>query len=369
MTRSRGPASIVSLVVTRARWARMAAGRPWAGAQAIMDAVRAWAIASAWSSSPLFGGASDNGVTRLRSGQAVRRGEQLRVRLQTARWVFLHSARLGIADSIVIPHFRTEGLLANFLHVLETVHRARPGASVYVDWVLRGDELGFRYGRVGDDIWSDLFRPLGPYPPGAPHRASLPIDFAFWRTGKDYLAGWRLRRHRRSYHATISKWIEVSNPRVLEQVRGISEQSLDGRFCIGVHRRVPNARVALLQADGQVPSLDRFIATAESIIAKKRAPEWTIFLATDDAEAVDAFRRVFGSRLAVRDHVQRTTARSEEVHFRGWNRISLADAEDVLIDTILLSRCDVLIHASSSVSTVAALMNPDLTLVRPKVTN
>lgn len=362
MATSRGSARIVSPVVTLARWTRMAAGRPWAGVQALLDSARAWAITPARSGWPVYGSARG-------SVRTIRPAERLRVKLQTIRWVFPHSARLGIADSVVVPRFRSEGLLANLLHVLESLHRTRPNAKVHIDWVLQGNEGGFRYGKVGDDVWSGLFRPLEPYPQGTPHRASLPVDFAFWGTGKDHLTGRRLQRHRRAYHATISKWLQVTNPRVLKEVESISNRSLDGRFCIGVHRRVPNNQVAILQADGHVPSLDSFISTVRSILTKKRPAEWTVFLATDDVLAVDAFRHAFGSKLVVRDEVQRTTADAEEVHYRSWNRLSLADAEDVLIDTILLSRCDVLIHASSSVSTVAALMNPDLTLVRPKATN
>jgi len=93
-------------------------------------------------------------------------------------------------------------------------------------------------------------------------------------------------------------------------------------------------------------------------------PDYAVFLATDDADAVGVFRRAFGPRLVVRDDVQRTTADGVEVHFRDWDRLSLTDAEDVLIDTMLLSHCKVLVHASSSVSTVASIMNPALALVR-----
>ncbi len=363
MVTARRSASLGVSVVTLARWARLAAGRPWAAVQAVRDAGRAWAITPPYFGRSIYDDRAD-GNRQLQRRRPFRRGELLKLKFESARWVFLHSARLGIAHSVVVPRFGTEGLLANLLHVLETLHRTRPGARVHVDWVLRGNEIGFRYGGTGDDVWSELFRPLERHPQAAAHRATLPVDFAFWGTGKDYLTGRRLRRHRDAYHRTMSTWLEVTNPRILEQVRSISAQSLDGRFCIGVHRRVPNTQVANLQADGRVPSLDLLIRTAEAILAKRSAPEWAIFLATDDAEAVDAFRHAFGSRLVIRDNVQRTTADAEEVHFRGWDRISLVDAEDVIIDTILLSRCDVLIHASSSVSTVASLMNPALSLVR-----
>jgi hypothetical protein len=283
------------------------------------------------------------------------------------RRIFIESIKLGVAHSIVIPRYPEEGLVANLLHVLEVVHRVRPDATVHVDWVLDGTEIGFRYGELGDDIWARLFRTLGPRPPAITHRAAWRVDLAFWGTGRDHLMGIRLQEHRDVYHSTVLKWLEITNEQVLEQVRQTCVQFLDGRFCIGIHRRVGNARVADLQSDGEAPSLEMFIRAVETILSllmKEAIVDHAIFLATDDAEALGVFKRAFGSRLIVRDNVQRTTSDAAEVHFRDWDRLSITDAEDVLVDTVLLSKCDVLVHASSSVSTVASIMNPALTLVR-----
>ena len=110
-----------------------------------------------------------------------------------------------------------------------------------------------------------------------------------------------------------------------------------------------------------------FIRAVEAILSllmKESIVDHAIFLATDDAEAVGELKRAFGSRLIVRDNVQRTTFDAAEVHFAHWDRLSITDAEDVLVDAVLLSKCDVLVHASSSVSTMASIMNPALTLIR-----
>jgi hypothetical protein len=125
--------------------------------------------------------------------------------------------------------------------------------------------------------------------------------------------------------------------------------------------------VADLQNEGKVPSLELLIKAVDailSILTSKDIRDHAIFLATDDAEAVGPLKRAFGSRLIVRGNVQRTTSDAVEVHFSDWGRLSITDAEDVLVDTMLLSKCDVLVHASSSVSTVASIMNPALTLIR-----
>ena len=100
-----------------------------------------------------------------------------------------------------------------------------------------------------------------------------------------------------------------------------------------------------------------------SVATKDGVPDYSVYLATDDADAVRAFKSAFGVKLIVREDVQRTTADAAEVHFGEWGRLSITDAEDVLIDTVLLSKCNVLVHISSSVSTVASIFNPALILV------
>ena len=290
----------------------------------------------------------------------------LKLKVMAARHVFVASIKLRRARRVVITRYAEEGLMANFLHVVEVIHRVRSDASVHVDWVLKGTEVGFRYGDAGDNIWDRLFATLGLPLSATALRAVHRVEFAFWGTGKEHLAGRRLQQHRQDYFSTLLKWVEITNKRVLEHVNQICAL-FDERFCIGVHRRVGNAMVADLQGDGTVPSLNSFIRAVESIASittRQNVPDFVVFLATDDAEAVAEFKRVFGSKLIVQDDVQRTTASAPEVHFREWERLSITDAEDVLIDTVVLSQCNVLVHASSSVSTAASIINPALILVR-----
>ena len=190
--------------------------------------------------------------------------------------------------------------MANLLHVLEVLRRVRPDADVHIDRVLTGTEIGFRYGEVGDDVWTRLFRASGPGTSGITYKADFPIDFAFWGTGKDHLTGRNLETHRHLYHSIVLNWLEITNRRVLEEVRRTHHQFLDGRFCIGIHRRVGNAMVADLQRAGYVPSLDLFVKTVESMLSglmSQGISDYAIFLATDDAEAVGVFRCCFRRRL------------------------------------------------------------------------
>lgn len=308
-----------------------------------------------------------NGGWHIRYRRRLRLLEVLRIKFGAALRVFVASVRLGVAREVVVTRYPEEGLLANLLHVLEVVRRVRPDARVYVDWTIRGDERAFRYGERGHDVWTRLFEASGPPLTETAHRAVSRIDFAFWGTGKDHLTGKHLQKHRETYHGTLLSWLAITNRRVLAQIEDICIRHFHGRFCIGVHRRVGNPMVAALQMDGKVPSLESIIQTVESIIgvaARGGDLDYSIYLATDDADAAGSFKQVFGSRLIVRENVQRTTADGAEVHFREWGHLSITDAEDALIDTVLLSKCNVMVHTSSSVSTVASLINPALILVR-----
>jgi hypothetical protein len=290
--------------------------------------------------------------------------ERLKKKYKSAKAVFRNSRWTGNAPAVVIQRMGAEGLLANVLHVIEVLHRVRPDANVHVDWKLDGRERGFRYGAVGSDVWSGLFRPIGTSPQPEAFRANYVLDLALWGSGKDYLSGKALQNRRLAYHRTIAKWIEVTNQNVLSRTHRTYADLFTGRFCLGVHRRVGNSGVAELQKGGRVPSLDTLLTRCDKLLQRPGNMDAVIFLATDDAEAAGAFKGAFGSRLIIQDNIKRTTASKREVHFGDWHTLSLADAEDVLVDTILLSRCNMLVHASSSVSTMASLLNPDLTLIR-----
>ena len=211
----------------------------------IRDAGRAWIVAPTVYRRAVYASNASGGWS-LRHRRSFRRREVLKLKVSATRRIFIESIKLGVASSIVIPRYPEEGLLANLLHVLEVVHRVRPDASVYVDWVLKGSEIGFRFGDVGDDIWARLFQTLGPRPPAITHQATSRIDLAFWGTGRDHLTGRRLQKHRHVYHSTVLKWLEITDKRALERVSQTYVQFLDGRFCIGIHRRVGNVQVANL---------------------------------------------------------------------------------------------------------------------------
>src|SRR6185437_5281298 len=256
--------------------------------QAAMDAGRAWAVVPHVFRQAMYARVRSGGW-RIRHRRRFRLREVLRRKLLAAIKTFIASLRLGVARDVIVTHYPEEGLLANLLHVLEVTRRVRPDARVQVDWTLTGTEVAFRYGEKGQDVWVRIFQPTGPPLAKTAHRAVARVDFAFWGTGKDHLTKRRLPRHREVYHSVLLKWLEITNPRVLAQADEICTRLFHGRFCIGIHRRVGNALVADLQADGRIPVPESIVRTVELIITAATeggTPDCLVYLATDDADAV-----------------------------------------------------------------------------------
>ncbi len=288
---------------------------------------------------------------------------RLRLKLRTAKFVWHVNMRTRLAPRVWIPLNPGEGFFSNFNHVLTTLYRTRPGAEVHVEWTLSGEETGFRYGQVGDNVWNHLFRPIQAKQSGHFFRPAPALCYTFCGHGKVYLKGAPLARQRQSYHRLYADRVRVENPRVLAEVERICDPAFAGRFCVGVHKRVANAGVAACQEAGSLPSTKVFIERVRALITDTGTDRYLVFLATDDAPAVRRFQRAFGANLIVRDDVKRTSGDQTEVHYQDWGVLSLTDAEDVLIDALVLARCHALVHASSSISSAVGIMNPTLRMV------
>lgn len=88
-----------------------------------------------------------------------------------------------------------------------------------------------------------------------------------------------------------------------------------------------------------------------------------VLLASDDDQAVAAFQDSFGDRLLCREAVKRSQGGinerklPREVHGQE-ERLSLEDAQDCLIDALLLAECDAFVHADSNLTIAVGIMNP-----------
>ena len=292
------------------------------------------------------------------------------------------------------------GFFGNVLAVLDSLLLAPPGVEVEVDWRYnRVPYKHFTYAppRPSDCVWKALFKPVrghiggdsgdddpSPVPAASGHHDVLELDgfrFNFLLTSR-FRWFFRTSPHnaaqRRAYHEIYTRWVRPAHPELvaLMQDGGLGSQ-LKAHISIGVHKRVDTPGTVEYQGARRVYSSEEFIRAVKALIAgietDPRRPQFVerIFLATDDANAESAFRAAFGSRLCMRDGVQRVAGglnedgTLNEVHIASPHNpsCSLSDAVDVVADALLLSCCGWVVHMDSNVTSTVTLMNPDVHMV------
>ena len=279
---------------------------------------------------------------------------------------FTQELAVRSATEIVVRH-HDNGFFANFMAVLDVLAVRSPGSLVCVDWTLNGSEEHFPYGDAGTNVWNRLFEPLAPasllHDPLVIERRLTPLSE---NTGRDMLqASTRWESFRRERAEVMKRYVRLTNTRCVSEIEAVKKR-FENKHVIGVHRRTPSVIVAANQLDGRLPTIEDFIAATRVAQQNAGDRETIIFVATDDPQAVDAYREEFGNEVFIRDGITRLAENEAAVavNTRGFKEVTFKDAEDVVIDTWCLGLCDELLHISSNIVTTAAYLNPDLVLVR-----
>ncbi len=262
-------------------------------------------------------------------------------------------ADLSGGYTLVVP-VCAGGFFSNLNRVVNLLHH-RLGRdhceAVRVDWTLaeRLTEVGFGTPADGD-LWRRFFEPLSF--PGAPARELRSgWEYADWSvTGLHAYRMYKLDRGwRAAYGATFDQHVFV-RPALRERAQQLVREAIGQRHAIGVHLRHPRSSV---EAPRDAPSLDYFIAKTREL--QGRSNDSCVFLATDVSEAVTAFRDAFGDQLVVQSGVPRASVVEEQIHHR---TASVASGESALVDALVLSECDALLHTVSNLATAVGYMSP-----------
>jgi hypothetical protein len=165
--------------------------------------------------------------------------------------------------------------------------------------------------------------------------------------------------HRERYVGLCRDHIRVREE-VLEKVDSFVRVHFDGRRVIGVHFRATDK---MMEIGGRLESagwstdalagleLDSYLDEA----LRRAEDDDLIFMATEDAQALDLARDRLGDRLIASD-----AARTREPLPLFLTSGDAAHGEEALIDCLLLARCDYLVHGVSNLSWAARMFNPDL---------
>eukprot|EP00435_Cladocopium_sp_Y103_P022835 s4467_g5.t1 len=270
-----------------------------------------------------------------------------------------------LAEHVGTLRVRTvdNGFFANWLQVLDAAYFANAAATLEPDWIITGKEREFNYGSPNEDVFHVLFHPISQSPSSAStgyfdvtHRFNFLLINVF---RGQFLRGTQATRRRLEY-STVAQQVFQVKPHLLARREEILRRRMVGeRTCpvIGVHKRVDNPGTARMQLEQRMLKIGCYIQATQEV-AKRYEQGVTplIFLATDDADAVPEFRKAFGDRLICNLTAKRNKL-PLEVHGQE-ERLSIADAEDCLLDALLLAACDAFIHADSNLTIAAGILNP-----------
>lgn len=160
------------------------------------------------------------------------------------------------------------------------------------------------------------------------------------------------RNARHSMHLTVSRVIRPSQA-VLSEYVNFSKAAFSDSYTLGVHLRGAWYLGIDLSSKRYIHEL--VIPEIESTLADQGQSDGRVFIATDVSEYVELCREHFGDRLIVRD-IPRVTHADEDWYRLQSTRLDLW--RNVLIDALLLAKCDFVIGATSNVFTAVLILNP-----------
>lgn len=171
------------------------------------------------------------------------------------------------------------------------------------------------------------------------------------------------KRQRTMGAALTAKYVRV-NPDILRTVQAFRETEFGARKVLGVHLRgtdkntrhdgrsmdAPLAFRRIIGPDEYWPVVDCYL---------KRHPSALVFVATDQRQFLDAFIERYGDKVRFTDSTRSST---QTAVFR-LDSAGVRRGAEVLLDCLLLSRCDYLIKCMSNVGEVALYFNPSMPVV------
>ncbi|MFC0400946.1 glycosyltransferase [Paraburkholderia rhizosphaerae] len=259
--------------------------------------------------------------------------------------------------------------------------------------------VSFCYGRPGEgNVWSRLFKPLYGlteldmddaellYRKGTAPRVLFNQDrepqLTYVHAYKLYKSG-QFAGIRRQYHKAFTDHVHLRDE-YRNEVDEFCARHFAGKFVIAAHVKHPSH--ALEQPDAKIAHVQAYVEKVRQELSARgideASPEWAVFLATDQDRVVARFRNEFGGKLVCYTDVRRTTeaedARYDKIegdrrrdegfqvqHLVAANPDSwdVRMAWEVIRDAMTMSRCNVLLHVVSNVSTAVSYMNPDIELI------
>lgn len=153
---------------------------------------------------------------------------------------------------------------------------------------------------------------------------------------------------RKYMNSIIRKYIRIKKS-ILEKVNFFYKKYMKGKKIIGVHIRGTNK---ILES----PPVD--INVFLKVVSRYKKHK--IFIASDEHAIVKKFKKAFPQEVICYDAHRSSDSSPHYLGTDKKNPLNAIIGEEVLIETMLLSKCDLFVHSVSNVSTVVLFFNPEL---------
>ena len=174
---------------------------------------------------------------------------------------------------------------------------------------------------------------------------------------KDIISWYDHQRDKANYY--INKYIKIKE-HIAAKVAHFYDQHFDGYQVVGLHMRGSDKGTALSSAKlMRIITPDQYFPYIDNYLAEY--PDSKIFLATEQAQFVNQVHGRYGSRVIVRDVIRTNGFGQGQNPFQQRSEGNgYAKGEEVLIDCLLLARCNFLLRCTSAVGEYAMYFNRDL---------
>jgi hypothetical protein len=173
-------------------------------------------------------------------------------------------------------------------------------------------------------------------------------------TREQYFEAWSRRYmiSREKAARIVHKYIRIK-PHILQKVDAFAMQFFGDSYVIGIHYRGTDK-----YKEAPRVAYERVFQEIEKHIPLEKP--YVFFIATDEADFLEQAQARYGN-LVVATEAHRSNSNEEGIHFSYKNNYIVG--QEALIDACLLSRCNLLIRTSSSLSLWSTYLNPDLPVI------
>lgn len=175
--------------------------------------------------------------------------------------------------------------------------------------------------------------------------------FALQDAIKHYIKKYNTREYRLKQNKLIKKYIKIK-PQVLEKVDQFYQKHLSGKKTIGIHIRGTDKSTEVNPV-----RMETFVEAAHELA--QRYPDCQFYVATDETAILEEAQKVLKGKVIAYDSYR--SSNGKPIHL-GASEISKAQlGEEVLIEALLLAKCDGFVHTVTNVSMAVLFFNPDIT--------